>query len=96
MALVFTWDDRKAARNLHKHRISFEEAVAIFGDPLLLTVPDRAHSVAEERFFSMGRTLHGRLIVVAHTENGDTIRIINARNATAKETRTCEQGEDLA
>lgn len=93
MALVFTWDERKAAANLRKHGIAFEEAVAIFMDPLLLTVPDRRHSSDEERFFSVGRTQHGRLIVAAHTETGDTIRIINARKATAKETRSYEQGK---
>lgn len=75
--------------------VRFEEAVMIFADPLLLTVPDREHSFAEQRFFSIGRIPRGRLIVVAHTECGNTIRIINARKATAKETRTYEQGEDL-
>ena len=93
MGLSFQWDDRKAATNLRKHGIAFEEAATIFGDPLLLTLSDHQHSNGEERFFSIGRSIRDRLIAVAHTEDGNTIRIISARRATAKETGIYEKDE---
>ena len=95
MALSFLWDKRKATTNLRKHGIAFEAAATIFWDPLMLTVPDHEHSNGEERFISIGRTWRDRLITVAHTESGDTIRIISARRATPKETRMYEEGEDF-
>jgi uncharacterized DUF497 family protein len=94
MGLFFTWDDRKAAINLRKHGITFEEAASIFGDPLLMTIPDRKHSNGEERFFSLGKSREDRLLAVAHTESRDWVHIINARKASRKETKTYEEGED--
>jgi uncharacterized protein len=95
MPLFFSWHDRKAAANLRKHRVSFEEAATIFEDPLLLTVPDARNSNGEERFFSVGRSRRNRLIAAAHTETGNQIRIISARKATRKEKRAYEEGEEL-
>jgi uncharacterized DUF497 family protein len=97
MPLIFTWDKKKAASNLRKHRIAFDEAVTIFGDPLLRTVADLRHSASEERFLSVGRTGRKRLVLVAHSESegGNTIRIISARKASAKEAKIYEQGEDF-
>jgi uncharacterized protein len=95
MGLFFSWDDRKAATNVRKHGVSFEEAATIFKDPLLITVPDPRHSNGEERFFSIGRSRHDQLISVAHTEAGNRIRIISARKATRKERRTYEEGEEF-
>jgi len=95
MGLFFSWDDRKAAANLRKHRISFEEAATIFEDPLLITVPDKSHANGEERFFSIGQSRRGGLIAVAHTETGSRIRIISARKATRLERRTYEEGKEF-
>ena len=95
MGLSFQWDERKAARNLRKHGVTFEEAATVFGDPLLLTRSAPEHSNGEERFFSIGRTVRGRLMAVAHTESGNTIRIISARRATARETRTYEKDKSF-
>jgi len=95
MALFFQWDPRKAAANVRKHGVSFEEAATIFDDPLVITVPDRKHPNGEERFFSIGSTLRDRLVVVAHTERGNIIRIISAREPTAREKRSYEEGEDF-
>jgi uncharacterized protein len=59
----FEWDGRKAARNLQKHQVAFEEACFVFADPLSLTVPE-LHDVAEARFVTIGKSAFGRLLVV--------------------------------
>jgi uncharacterized protein len=92
MALQFEWDSRKARVNKRKHGIVFEEASTIFDDPLSITIHDPAHSVGEDRFITIGTSANSRFIVVVHTERGDTIRIISARNATISEKRQYEQG----
>ena len=88
MGLTFEWDDGKAAANLRKH--SFEEAASAFGDPLSLTIPDPEHSEAEERCVLLGMTERHRLVVVVHTEQADTVRLISARLATPAERRDYE------
>lgn len=87
----FEWDPRKAARNLRKHRISFQEAATVFGDPLALTYDDPDHSVAEHRFITVGASNAGRVLVVAHADRGDDIRIVSARKATPRERRQYEE-----
>ena len=54
MSLAFEWDEEKAKKNLKKHRVSFEEASTVFGDPLALTIPDPLHSEEEDRFITLG------------------------------------------
>jgi uncharacterized DUF497 family protein len=88
---TFEWDARKARINLAKHGVAFEEALTAFGDPLSRTISDPDHSIEEQRYVSMGRSARGRLLVVAHTERGDTIRIISARLTTARERRQYEE-----
>ena len=88
--MKFNWDPSKAQENLLNHGISFEEATTVFGDPLAGTIPDPDHSVGEARFLTIGWTANGRLIVVSHIEEGDTIRIISAREATAHERKQYE------
>ena len=78
LGILFVWDRRKAAANLRKHDVSFEEAAQIFGDPLLLTVSDREHSEREERFFSIGQSWAHRLIAVSHQESGNKF-VLSAR-----------------
>jgi len=90
MELDFEWDKRKATENVRKHRVSFEEAATVFGDALSITIPDPAHSVGEQRFLTVGISEEGRLVVAAHTDRGDTIRIISARKATRREKKTYE------
>ena len=94
MGLRFTWDPAKAAANLRKHLVSFMEAATAFADPLSITIPDPDHSVGEERFVLMGLSNRDRLLVVAHVERGDLIRIISARLATRRERKTY-RAEDL-
>ena len=86
----FEWDSEKAAENLRKHRISLDEAATAFFDPLSMTVPDPDHSIGERRFITMGTSSGGRLVVVAHTERGSTLRIISARLASASERKRYE------
>ena len=81
----FEWDSEKATENLRKHRVSFDEATTVFFDPLSMTVPDPDHSIGERRFITMGASSGGRLLVVAHTDSGSTLRIISARSASASE-----------
>jgi uncharacterized DUF497 family protein len=93
MALRFTWDARKAAANLRKHGVSFEEAATAFGDPLSITVPDPDHSAEEERYVLLGMSENQRHLVVVHLERArDEYRLISARPATRRERRQYEEG----
>jgi uncharacterized DUF497 family protein len=84
----FEWDPEKARRNFAKHGVSFEDAATAFGDPLSITRFDPDHSDDEDRFLLLGATHIGQLVVVAHTDRGDRVRIISARMATRRERRT--------
>jgi uncharacterized protein len=90
--LEFEWDPDKAATNVAKHGVSFEEAATVFGDSLSLTVYDPDHSQDEDRFITMGTSRDGRLILVSHTDRDDRIRIISARAATKRERKAYENG----
>ena len=90
--MQFEWDPAKAAENLAKHGVSFEEASTVFRDTLSATGPDPDHSVGEERFITFGVSTSGRLLIVAHAEDGDTIRIISARPAKSGERKIYEEG----
>jgi uncharacterized protein len=85
------WDPIKAAANKSKHGITFEEAATVFSDPLLLLIADLAHSAIEERWIALGKSLEQLLLVVVHTEDELTIRIISARRAAPRESRQYEQ-----
>ncbi len=89
--MQFEWHPEKAKRNYKKHRVSFEEAVTVFYDPLSATFDDPDHSAGEQRFISIGFSSHGRLLVVSYTERGKTLRIISARLATAHERKKHEE-----
>ena len=84
----FEWNPEKAAANLKKHRVSFEEAESVFGDPLARIFVDDVHSFDEKRNAIFGHSLMNRLLIVSYTEReSDRIRIISARLATPKESR---------
>lgn len=87
------WDDEKAAANVSKHGVSFEEAATVFDDRLATTVLDPDHLVGEERWLTTGRSNRDRLLVVWHTNRGRAVRIVGALAATANERRTYESGE---
>jgi uncharacterized DUF497 family protein len=86
------WDSAKAANNLRKHRVSFEEASSVFYDPLAVTGADPEHSEGEERLITFGMSPAAQLLVVSHTERDEAIRIISARMATRTERRIYEEG----
>ena len=90
--MQYEWDAIKAAENLAKHGVSFEEAATVFRDTLSASGPDPDHSIGEERSVTFGVSTNGRLLVVAHTERGDTIRIISARPAKPGERKIYEEG----
>jgi hypothetical protein len=93
MALQFLCDPEKAAANERWHGVGFQEATTAFDDPLSVTIPDPDHSIEEPRFLLLGLSTRGRLLVVAHTERGDAIRLISARRANRRERRTYEEEE---
>jgi len=90
MSLNFEWNDKKARLNKRKHKLAFEEASTVFGDPLSITIPDTVHSTGEVRFITIGTSISNRLIIVVHTDDEDVIRIISARKATANEKKQYE------
>lgn len=97
MRVEFDWDPRKATSNWNKHKVTFEEAMDVFVDPLALSRMDEDAPVGEERWVTLGRTAHEKLLVVVHTHGElsyDTIaiRIISARAASRREARQYEQG----
>jgi uncharacterized protein len=91
VTLRFEWNRKKALLNIRKHGITFEEASTIFGDSLSLTIPDPYHSIGEYRFITIGTTVKDRIVVVAHTDRHDVIRIISARKATGNERNRYER-----
>ncbi len=90
--MEFEWDDAKAESNERKHGVSFAEAMTVFADPLSLTGYDPDHSDEEDRYITMGTSATGRLLVVSHTDRGDNVRIISAREASRRERRDYEDG----
>ena len=88
--MQFEWDREKAKKNNRKHKVSFDEAVTIFYDPLSATFDDPDHSVDEQRLITVGDSSRGRLLVVSYTERGKAIRIISARLATTQERKRHE------
>ena len=91
MGLTFEWDPEKARLNLRKHGVSFSEAATVFADPLSLTIDDPDHSTHEQRFITMGLSYEHRLLILAHHDDEDRVRIITARVATPRERRTYEE-----
>jgi uncharacterized DUF497 family protein len=89
--LEFDWDPQKAATNLAKHEVSFEEAATVFSDPLGRIVADPRHSSEEDRFVLLGLSRGQRLLAVMYVERAGTIRIISARRATRSERRNNEE-----
>jgi hypothetical protein len=91
LALEFEWDPRKAAANLSKHKVSFEEAGTVFGDPLGRIVADPRHSAVEDRLVLLGISKERRLLAVMYVERAEAVRIISARRATRRERRDYEE-----
>ena len=91
MTRGFSWDTRKASGNERKHGVSFEDALTAFLDPLSITIPDPDHSANENRYLLIGMSPRRHLLIVAHAERGNNIRIINARLANRRERKVYEE-----
>jgi uncharacterized protein len=87
----FEWDDAKAAANLAKHGVAFDEALTVFDDPLAAIFYDEQHSSREIRELIIGQSVQGRLVLVCFSERAKRVRIINARPATKRERRDYEE-----
>ncbi len=87
----FEWDPAKAASNVRKHSVSFQEAATVFADPLSVTALDPDHSVDEERLIIVGTSARLRPLIVAFAERGDRVRIISARRLTRSERNAYEE-----
>lgn len=90
--MKFKWDANKARSNLIKHKVSFEEAATALSDPMAATGADPDHSNSEDRYITFGMSKRGRLLVISHTEESDTIIIISARVANKGERNIYEEG----
>lgn len=90
--MIYEWDPLKAAENLQKHGVSFEEAISVFLDPFALTYDDPDHSSNESRFITIGMSTQHRLLFVAHADWGpDRVRIISARRTTSSESHDFQE-----
>ena len=89
--MKFERDPNKADRNLKRHKVTFKEAATVFSDPLSLTFPDPDHSFEESRFITIGTSFKKRILLISHTDSGDTVRIISARKATNRERKHYEE-----
>ena len=88
--MQFEWNREKARKDLKKHKVSFDEAMTVFYDPLSAIFDDPDHLVDEQRLITVGCSSRGRLLVISHAERGKAIRIISARTATAHERKRHE------
>lgn len=95
MTIRFTWHRNKAEANRRKHRVSFEEALSVFGDPLARIHDDPEHSEGEQREIIVGRSARGRLLLVSFTERDGAVRLISARRATRHEREDYEERTNL-
>ena len=90
--MEFEWDQTKAAANVSKHAVSFDEAKTVFDDPLYVDFYNPDHSQNEHRYIIIGESEQGRLLMVSYAEIGDTIRIISSRELTPAERKQYEEG----
>ncbi len=90
--MQFEWDEPKAASNVRKHGVSFDEAGSVFLDSLAVSGPDPDHSIGESRSVTFGMSSLGRLLALSHTYRPGAIRIFSARRVTRTERNLYEEG----
>lgn len=88
---MFEWDEAKAKSNEEKHGVTFDQATAVFEDPMAITYPDPDHSDVENREITIGKSEDRILLTVSHTLRSGKIRLISAREATRAEQRRYER-----
>ena len=91
MRLQFEWSSSKATANLAKHRVSFDEGMSVFGDPIAKIFDDDKNFVRERREIIIGHSAKFRLLVVCFVESEDKVRLISARKATRHERTDYEE-----
>jgi uncharacterized DUF497 family protein len=91
MGVKFEWDLKKAALNLSKHGVSFEEALTVFADPLAKIFDDESLSIGEQREIVVGHSVNQNLLLVCFTAEAESIRIFSAREATKRERKDYEE-----
>ena len=91
MSVKFEWDPKKAASNLSKHRVTLEEGLTVFADPLAKIFDDENHSTKEQREIIIGHSGSNRLLLVCFAARADSIRIFSARKATKQERKDYEE-----
>lgn len=89
--MTFEWDEPKAAANLAKHGVTFDEATTVFGDPLYVDFYDPEHSGEAHRYLIIGRSRQGRLLIVSYADRANAIRLISARELTPTERECYEE-----
>jgi len=92
MSVEFEWDENKAAINLSKHGVSFDEAKTVFDDPLFVDFYDPDHSYNEHRYIIIGQSQQGRLLIVSYVERENVIHLVSAREVTRREREAYEGG----
>ena len=90
--IEFEWDEKKAQLNFEKHKVSFEESITIFNDPLVATMSDPDHSYDEQRYITLGQSVKGRILIISYAERQSRTRIISCRKATSREQKAYEEG----
>ena len=97
---MFEWDPRKAAANVEKHGVTFEDAITVFLDPAGLDGLDLAHSATEARYLRLGQAMDGRVLIVAYTlrrrnDDAEKVRLISERRASRRERAAYEAKDRL-
>ena len=90
--MEFEWDGSKAAANLSRHGVSFDEAKTVFDDPVYVDFYDPDHSYDEHRYIIIGQSQRGRLLIVSYTERDNLLRLVSAREVTRGEREAYEEG----
>lgn len=90
--MIVEWHDQKAAANAKKHGVTFQEAATVLEHSLSITFQDPDHSIEEFRFLTIGLGSTGRILMLAHTDRAEAVRLISARPATRSERRFYEEG----
>jgi len=92
--IKFEWNAAKAATNIKKHGVSFDEAKSVFFDEFAVQFFDQENSETEDRFLMLGMSNKTNLLLVCHCErdDGNTIRVISARKATKNESKNYQRG----
>jgi uncharacterized DUF497 family protein len=90
--MQFRWDEEKAATNIAKHGVSFEEAQTVFDAPLYVDFLDPDHSADEPRYLLVGESRRGRVLIISYAERDNVTRLISARELTPTEREAYEEG----